>query len=259
LPSEKGGLFSMEHALEIERLFVSYLGNQVVKDITFSVKKGSLVGIIGPNGAGKSTLMKAALNLISRDRGDIKIFGEPLKKWKKNIAYVPQRSDIDWDFPITVIDVVLLGTYPKLGLFRRPSKNDKEWAQECLRTVGMENFSSRQIGELSGGQQQRVFLARALAQKAELFFLDEPFVGIDVASEETIINILRDLKKEGKTILVVHHDLSKAESYFDHLLLLNQHMIQYGASEEVLQPEVITKAYANQFSFLQPKGVNVTS
>ncbi|MBH0174619.1 metal ABC transporter ATP-binding protein [Fictibacillus sp. 23RED33] len=249
----------MIQALQINHLYVSYLGNQVVKDISFSVKQGSLVGIIGPNGAGKSTMMKAALNLIPKDKGDVSIFGESLKKWRKKIAYVPQRSDIDWDFPITVFDVVLLGTYPKLGLFKRPSKSDREWAYECLKIVGMETFSNRQIGELSGGQQQRVFLARALAQKAELFFLDEPFVGIDVASEETIIHILRDLKKEGKTILVVHHDLSKAESYFDHLLLLNKNMIQFGASEEVLRPEVITKAYANQFSFLQPKGVNVTS
>lgn len=249
----------MERALKIDQLYVSYLGNQVVKDITFSVEKGSLVGIIGPNGAGKSTMMKAVLNLIAKDKGEVEVFGEPLKKWKKRIAYVPQRSDIDWDFPITVFDVVLLGTYPNLGLFKRPSKADREWAHECLKTVGMDAFSNRQIGELSGGQQQRVFLARALAQNAELFFLDEPFVGIDVASEETIIHILRDLKNEGKTILVVHHDLSKAESYFDHLLLLNKNMIQYGASEEVLQPEVITKAYANQFSFLQTKGVNVTS
>jgi manganese transport system ATP-binding protein len=248
----------MDRALKVDQLYVSYLGNQVVKDITFSVSKGSLVGIIGPNGAGKSTMMKAALNLIAKDKGEVTVFGEPLKKWKKKIAYVPQRTDIDWDFPITVFDVVLLGTYPKLGLFKRPSKKDREWAHECLKTVGMDALSMRQIGELSGGQQQRVFLARALAQQAELFFLDEPFVGIDVASEETIIGILRDLKKQGKTILVVHHDLSKAESYFDHLLLLNKNMVHFGASEEVLKPEVITKAYTNQFSFLEPKGVNVT-
>ncbi|MFC7372560.1 metal ABC transporter ATP-binding protein [Fictibacillus iocasae] len=249
----------MEEAIKVEKLYVSYQGNQVVKDVTFSVSNGNIVGIIGPNGAGKSTLMKAALGLIPKDKGEVRVNGKPLKQSQKKIAYVPQRSDIDWDFPITVIDVVLLGTYPTLGLFRRPGKAERAWAAECLEKVGMEQFANRQIGELSGGQQQRVFLARALAQKAELFLLDEPFVGIDVASEETIIHILRELKKNGKTIIVVHHDLSKAEAYFDHLLLLNQELIHFGTSSDVLRPDVITKAYNNQFSFLNNSGqVNCT-
>ena len=162
---------------------------------------------------------------------------------RKQIAYVPQRSNIDWNFPIIVRDTVLLGTYPKIGLLRRPKKADKEWAMECLRKVGMEEFAKRQIGELSGGQQQRVFLARALAQKADYFFLDEPFVGIDVSSEEVIIDILRQLKEAGKIVFVVHHDLSKVKSYFDELVLINKVLIDAGPVNKVFQRENMEKAY----------------
>ncbi|MBE7105090.1 ATP-binding cassette domain-containing protein [Bacillus cereus] len=170
-------------AIIVKDLFVSYQGNQVVQNVSFEIEKGKLVGIIGPNGAGKSTLMKAILDLIPNDKGYIRILGEDIRSVRKCIAYVPQRSDIDWDFPITVLDVVLIGTYPSLGMMKRPKKEHRDWAFECLKKVGMEEFKNRQIGELSGGQ-QRVFLARALAQKAEIFFLDEPFVGIDVTSED---------------------------------------------------------------------------
>jgi iron/zinc/copper transport system ATP-binding protein len=196
--------------------------------------------------------------LIPRDKGVIQVAGKTIDEVRKKIAYVPQRSNIDWDFPITVIDTVVIGTYPKIGLFKRPGKRDKEWAYECLKKVGMEEFSHRQIGELSGGQQQRVFVARALAQKPELFFLDEPFVGIDVSSEETIINILREQKSLGKTVLVVHHDLSKASSYFDELLLLNRELVKYGAVAEVFRPEVIKIAYQGQLSFLEEMGMTVS-
>ncbi len=240
----------MEKAIEVNNLHVSYYGKEVIQDISFSLGKGKLIGIIGPNGAGKSTMMKAILGLIPKDYGEVKIHGKEIKTMRKNIAYVPQRSDLDWDFPINVIDTVLLGTYPQLGLFRRPGKKEKKWARECLEKVGMEKFAKHQIGELSGGQQQRVFLARALAQRAEMFFLDEPFVGIDVASEQTIINILKQLRDEGKTVFVIHHDLSKVEDYFDDLILINKKLIQSGPVRDVFQRETMTRAYQTNFPFM---------
>ncbi|TYR78556.1 metal ABC transporter ATP-binding protein [Priestia megaterium] len=247
----------MASAISIRDLHVSYHGNEAVKGVSLSVEAGNLVGIIGPNGAGKSTFLKAILNLIPKDKGEVKIYGHTIKEVRKKIAYVPQRNDIDWDFPITVLDAVLIGTYPHLGLFRRPKKEEKKWAFECLERVGMQEFSKRQIGELSGGQQQRVFLARALAQKADLFFLDEPFVGVDASSEETIVNILKELCSQGKTVVVVHHDLSKANDYFNRLILLNKELISYGAVNEVFQPEMIEKAYKGQFAFMKEIGVSM--
>jgi len=247
----------MKGKVNVQNLSVSYFGNEVIKNISFSFDTGKLIGIIGPNGAGKSTLIKAILGLIPRDSGEVDICGQSVKSIRKNIAYVPQRSNIDWDFPILVRDTVLLGTYPKLGLFRRPKKADKEWAYECLEKVGMQDFSKRQIAELSGGQQQRVFLARALAQKADLFFLDEPFVGIDVASEKMIINILKTLRDEGKTVFVVHHDLTKVEDYFNELILINKELIESGPVQKVIQPELMTKAYSMDFKLLNKMGVGV--
>ncbi|USK36889.1 metal ABC transporter ATP-binding protein [Cytobacillus firmus] len=244
-------------AISIQDLHVSYFGNEAVTGVSLSVNTGNLVGIIGPNGAGKSTFLKAMLNLIPKDKGAVTVLGKPITEVRKSIAYVPQRNDIDWDFPITVLDAVLIGTYPHLKLFRRPKKKDKEWAMECLQRVGMQEFSKRQIGELSGGQQQRVFLARALAQKADLFFLDEPFVGVDVSSEETIVNILKELCRQGKTVIVVHHDLSKANDYFNQLILLNKELISFGTVEEVFKPDVIAKAYQGQFAFMNEIGVTL--
>ncbi|KML43015.1 metal ABC transporter ATP-binding protein [Cytobacillus firmus] len=244
-------------AISIQDLHVSYFGNEAVTGVSLSVNTGNLVGIIGPNGAGKSTFLKAMLNLIPKDKGAVTVLGKPITEVRKSIAYVPQRNDIDWDFPITVLDAVLIGTYPHLKLFRRPKKKDKEWAMECLQRVGMQEFSKRQIGELSGGQQQRVFLARALAQKADLFFLDEPFVGVDVSSEETIVHILKELCRQGKTVIVVHHDLSKANDYFNQLILLNKELISFGTVEEVFKPDVIAKAYQGQFAFMNEIGVSL--
>ncbi|ATF12037.1 metal ABC transporter ATP-binding protein [Brevibacillus sp. HB1.2] len=241
----------MEFAITVRDLHVSYFGNEVVRDVSFEVEVGSMVGIIGPNGAGKSTLIKALLDLIPRDKGNVRIFGKETNEFRKKIAYVPQRSMIDWTFPITVMDTVLIGTYPSVGLFKFPKKKEKVWALECLRRVGLEDFRDRQIGELSGGQQQRVFLARALAQKPELLLLDEPFVGIDVASEDTIIRILKELQFQDKTIVVVHHDLSKAYAYFDQLLLMNKELIKFGTVDEVLNREVMSRAYSYQLPFLE--------
>jgi ABC-type Mn2+/Zn2+ transport system ATPase subunit len=233
----------MTSAIRVRDLTVSFHGKEVIQQVSFHVQTGNMLGIIGPNGAGKSTVIKAILGLIPIDNGEIRIFDAPIQKSRKTIAYVPQRNDIDWDFPITVLDIVLMGTYPTLGLIKKPGKTQRDWALHCLSKVGMESYQHRQIGELSGGQQQRVFLARALAQKANVLFLDEPFVGIDITSEEMIVRILKELCSEQKTIAVVHHDLSKAKVYFDDLLLLNKQVIHHGQTANVLQPDILAKAY----------------
>lgn len=247
----------MTRTISVSDLQVSYYGNVVVRDISFSFETGNLIGIVGPNGAGKSTMMKAILNLIPKDSGKVEICGKSIDRVRKQIAYVPQRSNIDWDFPIIVKDTVLLGTYPHLGLFRRPRKQDREWAYQCLEEVGMQDFGDRQIAELSGGQQQRVFLARALAQKADYFFLDEPFVGIDVASEEVIIKILKQLRDQGKTIFVVHHDLSKIETYFDDLILINKELYGAGPVNKVFQAENMEKCFKMRIGLSASLGVEV--
>lgn len=243
--------------IDVQDLYVSYDGKTALKNINFKVESGKLVGIIGPNGAGKSTMMKAVLGLIPKDQGVVTFGGESIKEVRKKVTYVPQRATIDWDFPITVQNTVLLGTYPQLGLFHRPRKADKEWALECLEKVGMEALAKRQIGELSGGQQQRVFLARALAQKADMFFLDEPFVGIDVTSEALIIGILKELRDEGKTVFVVHHDLTKVEDYFDELILINKELIGAGPVKNVMKPEIMKAAYQSQYQLWDTLGVTM--
>lgn len=247
----------MDKSIEVRHLHVSYYGDEVVRNVSFSFDNGNIIGIIGPNGAGKSTLMKAILGLISKDKGEVSFRGKPIKQVRKKIAYVPQRNNIDWDFPIIVRDTVLLGTYPGLKLFHRPGKAERTLAQNCLQQVGMEDFGNRQIGELSGGQQQRVFLARALAQQADYFFLDEPFVGIDAASEKTMINILKDLRDAGKTVFVVHHDLSTIEDYFDELVLINKELIESGPVQKVFKPELMNKAYMIDVPMLNKLGAGV--
>ncbi|MBU9722474.1 MULTISPECIES: metal ABC transporter ATP-binding protein [Bacillaceae] len=236
--------------VDVKSLSVHYHGNLALKNVSFTVNKGSIVGVIGPNGAGKSTLMKAMLGL-ERCKGTVSFFGEKVKDIRKNIAYVPQRSSIDWDFPVLVKDVVLMGRFMHIPWYKIASKKDKERAFEALRMVGMEEFANRQIGELSGGQQQRVFIARSLSQDADLFFLDEPFVGIDVKSEEIIVDILHTLKQEGKTIFVIHHDLSKVEKYFDQLVLLNQELIHAGEVKDVYRTDLIKKAYHGSASLMK--------
>lgn len=241
----------MHKALNVENLHVSYGETEVLSNITLSIDTGKLVGILGPNGSGKSTFIKAILGLVPKDKGNVTILGKPLNKVRKDIGYKPQHSNIDWDFPIVVKDTVLLGTYPKLGLFKRPTKKEKDWAMECLVKVGMEDFADRQIGELSGGQQQRVFLARALAQEAECFFLDEPFVGIDVSSEEVIINILKELRDQGKTVFVVHHDLMKVEDYFDDLIVVNKTLVGAGPVDVIFRPGLMQRAYQDPLSMIK--------
>lgn len=239
---------------KVENLSVSYYGNEVVSDVSFTFETGRLIGIIGPNGAGKSTMIKAILDLIPKDKGTVSVDGKSIDTLRKKIAYVPQRSDLDWDFPISVLETVLMGTYPSLGLFKRPGDKEKDLALDSLRRVDMLDFKDKQIGELSGGQQQRVFVARALAQKADIFFLDEPFVGIDIASENSIVRILKELRSSGNTVFVVHHDLSKVESYFDDLVLLNKDLIQAGPVEEVFTFETMSAAYESDFGINMMKG-----
>lgn len=231
------------NVVSVNNLSVSYHGEKALHNVTFEAEAGQLVGIIGPNGAGKSTLIKAMMGLISKEKGQVEVFEKPVSKVRKRIAYVPQRSDIDMDFPVLVEDVVVMGRYPHLSWWRRPGQKDRALALNCLDKVGMGAFAKRQIGQLSGGQQQRVFIARALAQQAELFFLDEPFAGIDMTSETIIIDILRELKNEGKTLFVVHHDLSKVEEYFDSLLLLNKELKGFGPKKDVFQVDLVSATY----------------
>ncbi|MGM0751185.1 MAG: metal ABC transporter ATP-binding protein [Bacillota bacterium] len=239
------------NSVDIKGLTVAYHRKPVLMDVEFSVPKGKLIGIVGPNGAGKSTLIKAILGLIPRSSGDIKIFEKAYSPKSKLVGYVPQRGSVDWDFPTNALDVVLMGRYGHLGWFKRPSKKDIRFAMECLDKVGMTQFSSRQISQLSGGQQQRVFLARALAQEAEVYFMDEPFVGVDAATEKAIISLLNELKEQGKTVLVVHHDLQTVTEYFDWTLLLNRKTIAYGPTKDVFSVENLQLTYGGKLSFLE--------
>jgi len=222
----------------------------VLRNVSFQVKEGELIGIIGPNGAGKSTMMKAALGLIPSISGEVLVYGKSYKEQRKLIGYVPQRESVDWDFPTNALDVVLMGTYGRLGWFGRPRAKDKALALECLEKVGMAEFADRQISQLSGGQQQRVFLARALAQNAKLYFMDEPFAGVDAATEKAIITLLQELKKQGKTVIVVHHDLATVEQYFDSVLLLNVELQAFGPTSETFTQEKLQLTYGGRLAFL---------
>lgn len=236
--------------LEVHDLTVAYHKRPALYGLDLIVPKGSLVGIIGPNGAGKSTLIKAIMNLLPISAGWVKVFGKSFRDSCHRVGYVPQRESVDWDFPVSVMDVVLMGRYGRLRLAQRPTKEDREVARECLEKVKMLPFANRQIGNLSGGQQQRVFLARALAQESDLYLMDEPFVGVDAATEAAIITLLRELKAKGKTLLVVHHDLSSARDYFDMLILLNMRLVAFGPTSEVFTPEVLQTTYGGRLTIL---------
>ncbi len=236
--------------LEVHDLTVSYNRRPVLWDIDFSVPEGKLIGIVGPNGAGKSTLIKGIMGLVPLASGYVRLFGHELADVRRRVGYVPQRSSVDWDFPTNALDVVLMGRYGRLGLFRRPRAADVEVAHEALRKVGMAEFARRQISQLSGGQQQRVFIARALAQDADIYLMDEPFVGVDAATEAAIIELLREMRRQGKTVLVVHHDLQSAPDYFDWVLLLNLRMVAFGPIGEVFTDELLQKTYGGRLSLL---------
>lgn len=232
-------------AVLVEKLIVHYDKTPVLWEVDFSIPKGHVVGIIGPNGAGKSSLLKALLGLIKPISGEVSFFGLPYSKMKKNIAYVPQRTSVDWSFPIQVLDVVLMGLYGERGFLKWVRKEDRVRAEKALKRVGMLEYAKRQISQLSGGQQQRVFLARALLQDADLYLMDEPFAGVDMATEKALIEIFIQLKNEGKTLLIVHHDLTSVKNYFDWVVLLNSCLIDCGPVEEVFHEENLKKAYGN--------------
>jgi manganese/iron transport system ATP-binding protein/manganese/zinc/iron transport system ATP- binding protein len=233
----------MTPAIEVENLTVSYGPVPALLDITLDIPTGKLVGVIGPNGSGKSTLIKAILGFVKPDFGTVKIFGEPAENAKGRVAYVPQRGAVDWDFPITVREVALMGRYGKVPFWRNLSAEDYRVADEALEMVRMEEYRDPQIGQLSGGQQQRVFMARAMAQGAEILLLDEPFAGVDAATEKAILEVLEQTREAGRTLVVVHHDLTTAADYFDSLVLLKQRCFAHGTPESVLHPELLSKVY----------------
>ena len=230
-------------AVKVEDLTIAYYSKPVVWDVDLDIKKGKLTAILGPNGAGKSTLLKAMLNLIPISSGKILFFDKTYKEFRKNISYVPQSESVDWDFPTDVLDVVMMGTYGKLGWIKRAGKKEKELSLEALKKLGMEEYVDRQISDLSGGQQQRVFLSRALVQDSEIYFLDEPLKGVDAKTEKEIMKILKELRDSGKTIVVVHHDLRTVEEYFDDVVLLNKLVVASGSVKDVCTEENINKAY----------------
>ncbi|PWU04317.1 MAG: manganese ABC transporter ATP-binding protein [Verrucomicrobia bacterium] len=231
------------YPLVIEHLSASYDRNPVISDINLKIPAGNIVGIVGPNGAGKSTLIKAVMGLIPQYSGKIYVFGQPFKKALKHVGYMPQRENIDWDFPVNVYDVVMMGRYQKLGLFRTPGKKDREIVEACIEKVDLTEFKERQISDLSGGQQQRVFLARALAQESDLYFMDEPFAGVDAKTERAIMAVLQELRNQGKTLIVIHHDLATVKDHFDYIVLINHKIIADGPIKEVFTLENLEKTY----------------
>jgi len=237
-------------AIEAHDLTVAYGQRPVLWDIDVAIPVGNLVAIVGPNGAGKSTFLKTVLGLLRATNGFVKVLDRPCKDARHLIGYVPQRESVDWDFPVSVLDVVLMGRYGKMGWFKRPSKNDRAFAHSCLEQVGILALADRQIKQLSGGQQQRVFLARALAQEPEIYLMDEPFAGVDAATERAIIEILRELRSRGKTVIAVHHDLQSIPEYFDWVALLNLHLIAAGKVADVFTPENLQKTYGGRLTIL---------
>lgn len=241
-------------AIEIHDLTVSYNRKPVLWGIDCDLPSGEMTAIIGPNGAGKSTLMKAMLNLIPCASGYTKFFGESINDIRSKVSYMPQRESVDWDFPITVEQVVMMGRNHAIGLMKRPRQSDNLLVTRALQQVGLESFAKRQISELSGGQQQRVFLARALVQDAEIFLMDEPFAGVDTATEEMILDTLHSMKASGKTLVVIHHDLLSVSKHFDNALLLNLRKIAFGKTDEVLNDTILQETYGGKLSILSEVG-----
>jgi manganese/zinc/iron transport system ATP- binding protein len=231
-------------------LTVAYHRKPVLWDIDLAIPEGQLIAVVGPNGAGKTTLIRAALELVPRASGKVSIYGKPYEQQRHLVGYVPQRESVDWDFPVNALDVVTMGRYRKVGWCLPVGRNHKRSAMEALEKVGMAPYANRQINHLSGGQQQRVFLARALAQDASIYLMDEPFAGVDVATERAIIALLKDLKKDGKTCLVVHHDLQTVPSYFDHVVLLNMRVVAEGPTGQVFTEDNLKKTYGGKLTLL---------
>ena len=241
-------------SIEAHNLTVSYNRRPVLWNIDFSLPTGKIIGIIGPNGSGKTTLLKAIMGLVKTSSGYVKLFDEDLEIVRDRISYVPQRESVDWEFPASVMDIVMMGRYRKNNLMRRLSKADRDIAAEALEKVNMLEYSNRQISQLSGGQQQRVFIARSLAQGADLYIMDEPFVGVDAATEEAILGLLTEMKSQGKTVVVVHHDLQTAKAYFDWMVLLNTRLVAAGPKEEIFNEELLQEAYGGKLNVLSKVG-----
>ncbi|PJF43643.1 MAG: manganese ABC transporter ATP-binding protein [Phototrophicales bacterium] len=242
-------------ALHVEDLTVAYNSRPVLWDVDLTIPEGVLAAIIGPNGAGKSTLIKAVLGLIPRAAGTVSFYGKPYQKARELIGYVPQRGSVDWDFPTTVLDVVMMGCYGKLGWIKRPGQRERKMALEALEHVGIADLAHRQISQLSGGQQQRTFLARALVQDAQIYFMDEPFAAVDAVTERAIIALLRELRSRNKTVIVVHHDLQTVTEYFDYIALLNVEIIASGPTTEVFTADNLRLTYGGRVSFMEDRQV----
>lgn len=254
-PNEKSHAVIEDHdasaPLSIHDMTVAYHRRPVLWDIDYAAPQGQLIGIIGPNGAGKSTLIKACLDLVPCASGSVRFYGKPYKKQRQIVGYVPQRESVDWDFPASALDVVTMGRYGMIPWGLPPTRKHKQAAMRALEQVGMADYAKRQISKLSGGQQQRVFLARALAQDAQVYFMDEPLAGVDAATEQAIMALLRDLNQRGKTVLVVHHDLQTVSEYFDHVVLLNMRIVAYGPTAETFNNDNLQKTYGGRLTLLE--------
>ena len=242
-----------ESAIEVRDLTVAYHEKPVLWDLDLDVPKGLLMAVVGPNGAGKTTLIKSILGLVRSTAGRVLIYGKPYREQRHIVGYVPQRGSVDWDFPTSVLDVVTMGRYGRVGWFRRPGSEDRRAALQALEKVGMQEFTARQISQLSGGQQQRVFLARALVQDASVYFMDEPFQGVDATTERAIISLLKELREAGKTVVVVHHDLQTVSEYFDWVTLLNVRCIASGPVDDVFTEANLRLAYGGRVAFLSSR------
>jgi manganese/zinc/iron transport system ATP- binding protein len=250
VPRATGAEHPATSPLSIHDMTVAYHRKPVLWDVDYDAPEGKLIGIVGPNGAGKSTLIKAALDLVPIASGRVLIYGKPYRKQRHLVGYVPQRESVDWDFPVSALDVVTMGRYGKIGWCLPVTRKHREAALEAMEHVGMADYAKRQISQLSGGQQQRVFLARALVQDAQLYFMDEPFAGVDAATEKAIVQILQELRTRGKTALVVHHDLQTVPEYFDHVILLNMRIVASGPTEDVFTKENLHKTYGGRLTLL---------
>ena len=238
-------------AIEVTDLTVAYQDKPVLWDVDLDVPPGVLLSIVGPNGAGKTTLIKAILGLVRPAAGNVLIYNKPYEAQRRIVGYVPQRGTVDWDFPTNVLDVVMMGRYGALGWIRRPRKQERELAMNALEKVGMEAYATRQISQLSGGQQQRVFLARALVQDSTVYLMDEPFQGVDATTERAIVDLLQELRANGKTVVVVHHDLQTVTDYFDWVMLLNIRRIASGPVEETFTPENLRQTYGGRIAYIK--------
>jgi manganese/zinc/iron transport system ATP- binding protein len=241
---------NLSASLSIQDLTVAYHRKPVLWDVELDIPEGKLVGIVGPNGAGKTTLIKSVMDLSPKVSGEVRVFGKPYHKNRGRVGYVPQRESVDWDFPVSVLDVVAMGRYGQIGWCRPVTKRQRKAAYAALERVGIAELADRQISQLSGGQQQRTFLARALAQEADLYLLDEPFAAVDAATEKAIVRLLHDLRDAGKTALVVHHNLQTVAEYFDYVILMNMRVVAFGPTEEVFTEENLRKTYGGKLTLL---------